>query len=517
MDDPASADADPRRERILDAIVVALLLGLTLAFSMAPPGGELRWINHDAAFLLRIGAHMQEGSAVYFDRVEVNPPSIFVFGRAVGLLAGWFGASVIGTFHAAVLAMTAIGWAALRRLERPGDAAVPGRFVSTTFLVVALAFGTQHFGQRPHLFLIAAVPYLMTRLRGSAEQQDGCWALAGWAGWFAALKPHYVALVLVLEAVLLVARRRPAWRVWIGLAVGGAGTVAALEILAPGSLTAYLTEMLPIVTAGGEYEAFDRSIASLLQGRWGPRLAVVVVAIVVGAIVHARTGGSRTRAVLLALLPLTALAGAIHQGKFYAYHFLPAVGLAAVLGALTAESWIRSWDSRTRRRAAFAIGTLGLLGLAAWCGVRMWRTTRIGMPGTARLDELGAEETPALVLTTTVAADLEAAACEGHLSMVGTWSVQRLRLQSLVARASGDVAAARADYLSAIATELDETAPDLVFVSRTRSPTLGTSLADTLRPLLGARTAPTYERVPPEVAEGACASLVIFDVYRARR
>ena len=106
-------------------------------------------------------------------------------------------------------------WLALRLARRPAAAPVEAACLGVALPLLTLAAGYD-FGQREHLMAVAALPYLFlaarriegvpTGLRPDARRRR-CWPALGFA-----LKPHFLAIPGLVEALVLLHRGAAAGR-----------------------------------------------------------------------------------------------------------------------------------------------------------------------------------------------------------------------------------------------------------------------------------------------------------------
>lgn len=489
-----------------------LLLAAAVFAALEPPGGTPRWINHDAALLLRIGGDLVDGATLYVERMENNPPAIFVATICAAAVAKCASISAVAAFHVAVLAAVALGSLLLWRGTHAWSV-WPRVATLFAYLVVALAFGSEHFGQRPHLFLIVFLPWAVRRLE-SRHTSVPLLVFGGLVGAATAMKPQYAVFHLVLEVVLVARDRQAPVRVWAALACGALFPFTFVELVSPGSTVAFFRDVVPMVLGGSGYTALNVDAATALSGRWGLRSAACGIALLGVATFALVRRVHWSSIAVLTVIPAVAFAVVVQQGKYYAYHFVPFLGLVCFLAV-----WVASRERLYPRHERFrrlcelvVVGAVCLAAVATTTGLA--RTWRAGMPQTGDPTIWFERDARVLVLSTTVAAQVEVVGCERHVRLVGKWAPQRLRVQLLLDEALGDRDAAADAYRADVADELDAAQPDLVFVSITRSPALRRSLADVLRGSV--LPGPRFERVPDEEVARLGHAWEIFEVYRRR-
>jgi len=241
-----------------------------------------RPLNADVAWLLDAGSRWAHGQRLYVDIVEINPPLVF-YDMAVLTAGTWSKAAYLAGVCAAIFVSSVWcerKWLAFAALSLP--ALLP-------------------FGQRDHLALIAALPYVASDRK---SWPSGIWLFAG-----TALKPQL--LLIPLFAALWRRRLDPALMVLAGLT---AAYVLLIALVHP----AYLREIVPLAMA--TYAGLEGSM-----GYWYQLAVILAVA------------GLNWRSPVAAGI-IGALLSYALQGKFWYYHLVPAIGLAIYLG-LAATAW----------------------------------------------------------------------------------------------------------------------------------------------------------------------------------
>lgn len=346
--------------RLLYVLPAAWMLG-----HLFPP------INHDAALLLRLAERWIEGDRLYVDMIDVNPPLI-VWLLAVPAWLGsvvpavetptWFAACVIG----AVVVSTALTRAALRR-------AVPReRGLTRTALPLAAAtllavLPDYDFGQREHLMLCGALPYVALAAARWADRRVPAGlvlAIGAWSGVVFAVKPMFLAVPAAVELALLLRRGLPRTLrdpvPWL-IGAAAAAHVGAILLFAP----EYLSVAVPMAV-----ELYEPLRQGRLEVLLGPYLLPAGLAWAVMALVAWRTTDDPLSRVIAIAVP-AAIAAAAVQGMGWRYHCLPAVALAVWLGCALATE-------RAERGARGALmGPAAAAGVAAALMAAVWVPTAV--------------------------------------------------------------------------------------------------------------------------------------------
>jgi hypothetical protein len=341
-----------------------LLLALAslpwLVLALLPP------LNHDVGGLLQFTERWLAGDALYRDLIDVNPPLIFVLNLVPAALARVTSLAPATALNLCVLAFTLACLAMAFARARPhatyadGGAAGPARFALWALLPFA-AFGLSNsmFGQREQLLALAALPYLFdaaTRAAGApAWRRTLPAALLAAVGF--ALKPHYLAGPLLVEAWLLARRGLPVTlRDPVPWAMGAAWLLygASVKLFFPD----YLNVVVPLVrdyyAALGRLEAWRVAL--------GQNFAATVFTLLLCLPFAFRRG--REPAAMLVLAALGAILGAALQGKDWAYHRLPAEIFTVLAAGWLASLWLsRLAGAAAARRAALGF-SLAVLAIA---------------------------------------------------------------------------------------------------------------------------------------------------------
>jgi hypothetical protein len=253
------------------------ILPIMLLMAVAVTSRLAGSIDHDVAWYIYAAGAFLDGGRLYEDAFfEMNPP-LMVYLTVPGVVL----ARLTGLFpvHAYVLTMfAAIAfslWLGARVLP------APSRYVSLIlwFLVLAI-LPAGGFGQRPHVMVCLALPYLVLvagRLHGGTVVCGAALAVAvgATAGIGFAIKPYFLLVPAALEVLLLwrtrcrVALIRPET---LALGIVVASYAAAIALFTPG----YLTRAVPYALE--VYDAYHASLGSVLirpQTLWMPLLVLL--------------------------------------------------------------------------------------------------------------------------------------------------------------------------------------------------------------------------------------------------
>ncbi len=351
--------------RLLAFLPAALFL-LTI---LAPP------LNHDVAAVLNFAERWFAGERLYRDLIDVNPPLIFALNLIPAALAALTPLEGVGALLICLLGLVLLCWrlsAALRRgrAEGPVEQAVLAAAIPLVMLIAGY-----DFGQREHLMALVAIPYCVLaarRIEGAVVARRLVLGTAVLAAIGFALKPHFLAVPLLVEALVLLRRGpRAALRdavpwtmasVWIAY-------LAAIPLIFPD----YFAQVVPLVwayyTELGVFSPWGVLRASQLG-----TVLLVLLALLPAAFL---SRGARALEQSFALAALGAFLAAWVQHKGWTYHATPVIMLAAAAAVTLAAS--RADRALPPPRAiqaapALALAATVLLGLfAVRGGEAPWR------------------------------------------------------------------------------------------------------------------------------------------------
>ena len=318
---------------------------LFLPVVMSPPA------NHDAAAVLQFSQRWLAGEGLYTGLIDVNPPLIFILNLLPAAIAAQTPISAIVALRLCVLGYGLLCWrlAWLAR-DNHAEGGVERAFLDVVPPLFLLAAGYD-FGQREHLMVLAAWPYLLTAGRRCAGQAPrGRMAIALIAALGFALKPHFLAIPALVECAVLFAAylRQPRipsaivlWlrtpEPWI-LVLVWAAYLALIAV----AFSAYLSDVVPLARATylgiGGFTLWQLLILPRLAAANALLLPLLVLAFVRPARRFTEPGGALPR--LLGLAALAALAAALAQHKGWSYHIVPIEFFACALAGLLAASWL---------------------------------------------------------------------------------------------------------------------------------------------------------------------------------
>ncbi|HET9983585.1 MAG TPA: hypothetical protein VFQ38_08355 [Longimicrobiales bacterium] len=374
---PTMGSARPRWGLLL---AVGVVVSLAAAAPFIPYASDIAWQSFVADRLLA-------GERLYVDigAGDVHPPLYTWIATLVASLGRGVGAPtpalLLGLTALAALAST---WVSHRWAEERDGLGL------LAFGVATLAPFAGYFAGGEHWTAVALLPHLVATARAAAGRplkRRSALAAAAAAAVGIALKPNFLLVWLATEAYLAWRRRsrrslvRAENRLMIVLWLL---YVAATAWITPEFYTTALW-------AADLYRDFAaRPLASLLTSK----ATLFVLACAMGVLVLGRRRERNDLALVLLLAAVAMWAAAVSQMKGWAYHWMPATGLAAAALLAAVPAGARRWA--VAPAAALALG---------WFALNVYRlelTYRLGeavLPPMREVVERLAPRQPILVLS----------------------------------------------------------------------------------------------------------------------
>ena len=329
-------------------------------------------LNWDAAWYLEMASQFLEGRRLYVDLVDVNPPLITWISAVPLGLASATGLAEPTAFLVFVLALFGLSfWLSIQVLAVgwPEQTDVR-RYLWVLLPAVLLLLPTINFGEREHLLMVLAMPWLLLAAARGRPDADSprvasprrlggprAVAVGILAGLGVALKPHFLLLPLFVEG-------------WLLSRMGARGWIARSELAAGVSIIAVYAALVLTVTpeyvdvarlALDGYGALDTSVGKLLlRGE---------VYLACGAGLAAWSLWSRPPlrglGTVLALSSIVLVAVAVVQRKGWSYHYYPALCASTLLVGLAVLELLRRTLEGGRRLVAYALLGVMLVGSVA--------------------------------------------------------------------------------------------------------------------------------------------------------
>ena len=196
---------EPQSRQIsLLALLPAFLPALLFLVLVVPPPS-----NQDVAAVLSFAERIAAGEGLYTRLIDVNPPLIFLLNLPAAWLAQWTPLDAVQSLLLLLLLFCLlVAWLCMRLHPPRGPAE---RAMMLALLPLVLLVAGYDFGQREQIMAAAALPYLFLAERRIEGQRTGVAMVASVtliAAIGFALKPHFLAVPALVEAVVLLAAAR---------------------------------------------------------------------------------------------------------------------------------------------------------------------------------------------------------------------------------------------------------------------------------------------------------------------
>ncbi len=317
------------RARML-AVLALLPAAAFLLMLLAPP------LNHDVAAILNFAERWVAGERLYRDLVDVNPPLIFVLTAIPAWIARLTPLTGVQALLLCVVGLCVLAWRLTLRLRRDRAEGAVERATLDALVPLACVMVAYDAGQREHLMALFAIPYVFLaarRVEGLRTPLVLALSVTVAAALGFALKPHFLAVPLLVEALVLARRGVPALRDALPWTM--AGVWLAYLALLPVVFPEYLGHVVPLVVG---YYLDSQGIGLfdvLLTDELGP--AALALACLATALPW-RGAGMPAR--LLACVALGGLLSAWVQHKGWGYHVIPALMTLPLVAGLLAARWL---------------------------------------------------------------------------------------------------------------------------------------------------------------------------------
>jgi hypothetical protein len=457
------------------------------------------WINHDNASYIHLGRMLLDGQTLYVDRRETNPPAVCFYGVAIAVISDGLGLPPVFVYHCFVVLLGMLGSFLLFKgvKDEPWAIGVPV-WLAYSVVLARGNFIVGDFGQREHMFALLYLPYLFGRCFADSMPASRAFRVGYLVllGFFAAMKPHFILLLIVVELVSRSTVPRARLEMWAALGSGMASSGLLLLLHSPASVAALFTEVIPFHLRG-DYDAFDTPFGAFLGSPPSWLLAAALAVLVVAALCAIRSGGLTRKELAAALcIPAAAYLLFLAQHKFWSYH---AAVLFAVCALIASYCWAR-WIGRIQR--VWIETPLWLL----LNGVLLW----LLFSGVVGLDQLSEVPAPGLVLKAILPEHsrvmfLSTASWHSpvplllHLRTVGDWS-HNYDFPHLV-QANDRVGLRR--YRDELARTIDAQSPDFV-VFEPADQAIGRPIHDILVGQLGLFPRPGYRQLSAQELNQRC-------------
>ncbi len=334
------ATAAARRQGLLFGLLLVAMFGFYLTTTL----------HHDVSWYLVATDRLLDGARLYVDIIEVNPPLAFYLTMPPVALARFTGLAPTACFIGyAFLLITGSLLLTRRLLDRQPELCATHR--SAMLLAAAAVLSVAPigvFGQREHLMLIFALPYLfLVSARLAGQRCDR--VLAALIGLAAAigfcLKPHFFLVPAALE-LYLISRRRSllaAFRAESWSLLGGTALYALFVVIAHPQYLDFIVPSAMLV-----YDAYASPLRKVLLL---PSVFAILPTFILYAVLRSvgMLGRSADTFVIAAVAFLIVYV-VQSKGRTFQYQLLPATAAACLTAAaMTVELATRRQTSQTAR------------------------------------------------------------------------------------------------------------------------------------------------------------------------
>jgi hypothetical protein len=340
------------RARLLRVLACVPALAF-LAMVLAPP------LNHDVAAILNFAERWVGGERLYRDLIDVNPPLIFVLTAIPAALARSTPLDGVQALLLCVLGCCFAAWRMTLRLRVGRAEGAVERATLDALVPLAILLPAYDVGQREHLMALFAIPYAFLaarRIEGLPTSRPLAWTVTLAAALAFALKPHFLVVPALVEALVLL-RRGPMRAIRDPLPWG----MAAVWLLYLGSIPVlfpkYFDFVVPLVL-GYYLETGGLGLDVLLTDKLG---AAALLLLLLAPAVAWRGAGAAAQAMLA--VGLGGLVSAAVQHKGWSYHVVPLAMAGALLGGMVAARWLDR--ALPAARAAASAPLLALVAVLA--------------------------------------------------------------------------------------------------------------------------------------------------------
>jgi hypothetical protein len=312
-------------------------------------------LNHDVAAILHYSERWLAGERLYVDLIDENPPLIFVMTLVPAYLAKLTGLKAPVMLVACVLSSIFVNLAICRILLiriLPRENVFFWLLMPPLATFLLIVYPALMICQREAIMLVLALPYLVHAMYRQEERPLSLPVgifLAAMAAIGFAMKPHYLAIPVLVEGYLLLTRGyRQALRDPVPWVMGAIFVLYLVWVMI--FLPDYLSHIVPIA------QGFYTHVSG--EGLWSSSVIPTLIGFAGCAIIIFRRHWRKPARIML-VAGIGAVLSAVLQFKGWPYHTLPSESLLILtMGWLVADAFDRNLVSglpRYRRPAIAAI------------------------------------------------------------------------------------------------------------------------------------------------------------------
>jgi len=342
---------DSRRSG-MTVIILGLLSGTFLVRAFYP-------INHDVSYFLYIARLILEGGTQYVDLIDHNLPLATQILLPVVMLSDWAGLPIDLALTSYIMVLVVVAWALCMVQILRWNIGDTAKFWIAAILIAGFCYLPGYFfAQREHLFTILIAPYLVAMASRSAGQTIPTWfaVISGvLAGLSIGVKPHFVLVPAVMEAMLLLQRQHKLLR---AENLSLLATVTALTVYVLVVYPEWAGQIVP--AALSTYGAYNEPI---LMVAW-----LIIITILFSLVYLLCRRNSHVTPSIFRILMFSILGSLfiyVLQRKGWLYHSYPLIFFIFLLFCAALASWDYA-DWRKARYAAPALVASVLLGFLVY-------------------------------------------------------------------------------------------------------------------------------------------------------
>ncbi|MFC3000546.1 hypothetical protein [Falsiroseomonas tokyonensis] len=338
--------------------VLALLPALAFFLMVLTPP-----LNHDVAAILNFAERWVAGESLFRDLIDVNPPLIFVLTAIPAVIDRISPLDIVQSWLLCVVGLLVLSWRLCLRLRQGIEEGPVERAVLDALIPLVLVMVAYDVGQREHLMALFALPYALLaarRAQGIATSRGLGLTVTIAAALGFALKPHFLAVPALVEALVLV-HRGPAAALrdrlpWLMAAIW-ALYLASLPVFFPDYLGFVVPLVMDFYLSNGGIGLFNVIFTDKLGAALLALLAVLSMLAWRGAGVPAR---------MLAVVGIGGFLSAWVQHKGWSYHVVPmAMATALMAGWIVARWFDRALPAGRAEQAAPVLALALVVAVAA--------------------------------------------------------------------------------------------------------------------------------------------------------
>ncbi len=190
------------RSKVIDIFYFSLIISLVLIFF------NVHSLNVNSTWILYCAKEMLTGAVLYVDRIDINPPLIFIYSLIPAFFSNIFNISVGLIYIIFIFFITAISLLLIYTLLNNSiykKNIRPIIYSLTFILTISVSY---NFGDREHLFIIFILPYTLLQIIPNSIKGKKLLLFALFAVLGFNLKPHFFLIFLTIILIKLFQTKR---------------------------------------------------------------------------------------------------------------------------------------------------------------------------------------------------------------------------------------------------------------------------------------------------------------------